>query len=146
MKKNRPQLVPLGAIALMILLSSCAAPAMREVDIDCDAFYDLPDQVDRIEMSVGDSFTITLCSNPTTGYNWGEDADVSNGEVIRQDRQEFNAPGVGGDAPVAGAAGTHTWTFSALRAGESVIAFEYSQPWEGGEKNTWTFTLTVVVK
>jgi inhibitor of cysteine peptidase len=146
MKKNRILLITLTTIALTTLVSSCAAPAARKIDIDCDAFYDLPDQVDRIDVSGGDTLTVTLCSNPTTGYTWGENAVISSGEVIRQDRQEFNAPSSGGDAPVVGAAGTHTWTFSALQAGESVITFAYSQPWEGGEKNTWTVTLTVVVK
>jgi inhibitor of cysteine peptidase len=146
MKKTSALLILLSALALMLLLSSCAAPAAREIDIDCDAFFDMPDQVDRIEVSNGDTFNVTLCSNPTTGYNWGEVADISDGEVIRQDHQGFNAPGAGGDPPVAGAAGTHTWTFSALLAGESVISFAYSQPWEGGEKNAWTFTLTVVGK
>lgn len=120
------------------------APTM--IEIDCDAFYDMPNQVKSIEVGEGDTFTITLCSNPTTGYIWGEDAEVSSAEVVRQDHQEFNAPGEGGDAPVVGAPGTHTWTFTALQAGECVITLAYSQPWEGGEKNAWTLTLTVVVK
>ena len=144
MKKLRTLLISLSASTLMLLLSSCAAPAA--IELECDAFYDMPNQVDRIEVSEGDIFTITLCSNPTTGFNWVEDAEISDTQVVRQDDQEFTAPGTADDPPAPGTPGTHTWTFSALQAGESVITLAYSQPWEGGEKNAWTFTLTVVVK
>jgi inhibitor of cysteine peptidase len=144
--KSRTRLITLTTLALMLLLSSCGGPAAIEIDMDCDAFYDMPHQIDRIEVSQGEAFTVTLCSNPSTGYSWAEDAEISDGEVIRQDSQEFTAPEAADDPPAPGTPGTHSWTFSALQAGESTITLAYSQPWEGGDKNSWTFTLTVVVK
>jgi inhibitor of cysteine peptidase len=144
MKKNRTIPIALGVITLFMLLSSCAGPATIEVTLDCDAFAAMPSQVDRIEVGQGDAFTITLCSNPTTGYSWGEDADISDTDAVRQDHQEFN-PGQE-DPSLVGAPGTHAWTFTAIQTGESVITLAYGQSWEGGEKDAWTFTLTVVVK
>jgi inhibitor of cysteine peptidase len=146
MKKNRTLPIAITAIALLMLLSSCAAPAARELDIDCDAFNDMPNQVDRIEVSEGDIFTITLCSNPTTGYSWAETAQISDTAVVRQNDQEFTEAELSDDEPLVGAPGTHAWTFTATQAGESVITLAYGQPWEGGEKDAWTFSLTVVVR
>jgi len=142
--KIRTLLISCTTLTLMMLLSSCSASGSLE--IDCDAFMEMPHQVDRIEVREGDEFTLRLCSNPSTGNNWVDDAEISDIDVVRQDHQEFTAPGDVDDPPAPGTPGTHTWTFSALRAGESTITFEYSQLWDGGEKNTWTFTLTVVVE
>ena len=142
--QNTNRLMTISALILMALLSSCTASG--SLNIDCDAFMDASHQVDRIEVRAGDEFSVTLCSNPTTGNNWEEDAEISDVELVRQDHQEFTAPGDIDDPPPPGTPGTHTWTFAAIQAGESTITFEYSQPWEGGDKNTWTVTLTVVVE
>jgi len=142
--KIRTLLISCTTLALMMLVSSCSASG--SIEIDCDTFTDMPHQVDRIEVSEGDEFTLRLCSNPTTGNNWVEDAEISDTGVIKQDHQEFTAPGAADAPPPPGTPGTHTWTFTAIQAGESTITLEYSQLWDGGEKNTWTFTLTVVVK
>jgi predicted secreted protein len=144
MKATSPRILKILALVLMVLLSSCTAPG--SIDIDCDAFANSPNQVHRIEVREGAEITISLCSNPTTGYNWKEDAELSNPEVIVQDHQEFTAQGSVDDPPPPGSPGIHTWTFSTLKAGESIITLGYSQPWDGGEKNSWTFTLTVVVR
>jgi len=45
-----------------------------------------------------------------------------------------------------GTPGEEVCTFKALKKGETTISMEYSRPWEGSEKTTWTFVLTVVVK
>jgi inhibitor of cysteine peptidase len=142
METRSKYLMTFATLALMVILASCAAPAA--VDIDCDTFANTPHQTDRIEVQAGDAFTIRLCSNPTTGYGWTEDADISDADVIQLSRQEFTAPS--DDAPLVGAPGTHSWTFTALQAGESTITLEYSQPWDGGDKGAWTFTLTVIVQ
>jgi predicted secreted protein len=142
--KIAPNLLKISALVLMVLLSSCSASGSLE--IDCDAFMEMPHQVDRIEVREGDDFTFRLCSNPTTGNNWMEDAEISDTGVIKQDHQEFTAPGQVDDPPPPGTPGTHTWIFSAIEPGESIITLEYGQPWDGGEKKTWTFTLTVIVE
>lgn len=89
-----------------------------------------------------DRLIITLCSNPTTGFEW-ELTEITDEVVLMHSENEYIPPDVEG---VTGAAGKEVWTFKVLRPGESTISMEYSQPWEGGTKATWTFTLDVVTK
>lgn len=120
------------------------------MEVACDEFMELdPDEqaIDReLKVTIGDSFTVTLCSNPSTGFEW-EEAVISDSSVLSQTGREFQAPGVGdSEAPPPGAAGKEVWTFEAVKEGASTVSMAYSRPWEGGEKGVWTFSLTVVVE
>ena len=98
---------------------------------------------EEVEVNAGDSFKVTLCSNPTTGFEWSESAQIGDQTVMEQVKHRFAAPK---NKQLAGAAGQEIWTFRALKEGTTTISMEYSQPWEGGTKVEWTFELTVVVK
>lgn len=124
-------------VASTILLLACA-PA--PVEVSCDDFMRDKHLSKEIEVNVGDTFTVTLCSNPTTGFQWKYETI---GKIVLQETDhEFVPPG--GDIP--GAAGKDIWTFEAVDSGQTELRMEYNQPWEGGEKGEWTYTLTVVVK
>lgn len=100
-----------------------------------------------VEVGAGDTLTVTLCSNPSTGFSWPESAQISDQTIVQQTDHKYVAPETeAGATPVVGAPGTEVWTFKALKKGTSTIYVEYSRPWEGGEKGEWTFRLTVVVK
>ena len=132
-------------VAISLCLFACS-PALKQVDISCDDFMKLQHISQEVEVAVGDSFTVTLCSNPTTGFEW-ESAQISDQTVLQQIDHKFVAPETKGDGPPApGTPGKEVWTFKALKAGTSTISMEYSRPWEGGEKGEWTFALTVTVK
>jgi len=123
-----------------ILLSLCAcSPA---IDVSCDDFTDLQHISQEVEVTVDDPFTVTLCSNATTGFQWTESAQISDPTVLQQTNHEFVPP----EGDVLGAPGKEVWTFQALKEGECTVSMEYSQPWEGGEEAAWTFNLTVTVK
>ena len=47
---------------------------------------------------------------------------------------------------IVGGAGKEIWTFKALKKGATEVSMQYGRPWEGGEKEEWTFTVTVTVK
>jgi len=113
------------------------------VEVSCDEFVEEQHISKNLEVDVGDSFTVTLCSNPTTGFQWSETAEISDPAVLEQVNHEFVPPE---DENIVGGAGKEVWTFKALKEGNSTISMEYSQPWEGGDKEEWTFTLTVVVE
>jgi len=99
------------------------------------------------KVAVGDSFTVTLCSNPTTGFQWLESAQISDQTVLEQVDHKFVPPEAKDDRPSPpGTGGKEVWTFKALKKGTSTISMEYSRPWEGGEKRAWTFLLTVTVR
>lgn len=73
---------------------------------------------------VGDTFSITLDSNATTGYTWRVQHDAG---PITMTGQNYNAPTSG----LMGAGGTETFNFKALAAGESELQFAYWREWEG---------------
>ena len=134
-----------AAVAILLFVFSCSpAPASKQasVDVSCDDFTRQHHISQEVEVPAGDSLTVTLCSNPTTGFKWQESAEISDQTVLQQTDHKFE-PLEGG---ASGADGQEIWTFKALKKGTSITSMKYSRPWEGGEKGKCTFTLTVVVK
>jgi inhibitor of cysteine peptidase len=129
--------------AMAALLFACAPSKQVSVEVSCDEFMAQQHISQQVEVAVGDSFTVNLCSNRTTGFQWSETAQISDQTVLQQTNHEYLAPEETG---AVGAAGQEVWTFKALKKGTSNVSLEYSRPWEGGEKGEWTFNLTVVVK
>ena len=117
------------------------------IEVSCNEFMETHHISRELEVAVGEAFTVTLCSNPTTGFQWLESAQISDPTVLEQVDHKFVAPEAKGKGPPApGTPGQEIWTFKALKEGESTVSLEYSRPWEGGEKGEWTFVLTVTVK
>ena len=119
------------------------------ISVSCEEFQQLeaPAIVSKeIELNTGDTVTIMLCSNPTTGFEW-EEAQISDSAVLELVERNYE-PGEGAkqDPPVPGSGGTEVLTLQALDAGKSSLTMEYSRPWEGGQKANWTFALNVTVK
>ena len=142
----KPRLIPvLVLLVLLLCLASCSPSSGVSVQASCDDFMKLqtPAVISKnIQVPAGSSFTVTLCSNQTTGFQWSESAKISDQTVIGQTGHKFEPPKGG----LVGAAGQEVWTFETLKKGTSNVSMEYSRPWEGGEKGTWQFNLTVVVK
>ena len=132
-------------VAISLFLFACL-PASKQASIDfsCDDFMKDQHISGETEVAVDGSLTVTLCSNPTTGFQW-ESAQITDQTVLEQVDHKFVSP-KSEPPPPPGTPGQEVWTFKALKEGESTISIAYSQPWEGGEKGEWTFTLAVVVK
>jgi inhibitor of cysteine peptidase len=128
-------------LILLSWLATCASPTA--VEVSCDEFYQTPHVSQAVEVGRGDTFTVILCANPSTGFQW-EEAEVSDPAVLQQVDRQYDPPG--GQKPAPGSAGQETWTFKTLQPGQSAISIDYSRPWEGGEKAEWTFVLRVAVK
>ena len=125
----------------VLFLSSCIVTSYDyEADISCAEFDQSNHRSGEFEVQVGDKIRVELCSNPTTGFQWDYEMTVAN--VLKEEDHDFEEPE--GDDP--GAAGTETWTFEAVEAGTTEVQMEYSQPWEGGLKAEWTYTMTVTVE
>jgi predicted secreted protein len=123
-------------------------PVAAEITVSCNEFTNVPAApgapvvVTRsIGLSPGQSLVVTLCSNPTTGFQW-EPAVIGTPTVIVQTDRRYVPPG----STLPGPPGSERLTFQAQAAGSSTIALDYSRPWEGGEKGVWQFRLTVLVK
>ncbi len=132
-------------VAISLFLFACL-PASKQASIDfsCDDFMKDQHISGETEVAVDGSLTVTLCSNPTTGFLW-ESAQITDQTVLEQVDYKFVSP-ESEPPPPPGTPGQEVWTFKALKEGETTISMEYSRPWEGGEKGEWTFTLTVVVE
>ena len=105
---------------------------------------EVPQISKEVEVPVGGSLTVALCSNPTTGFQW-ESPQITGQTVLEQVDHKFMSP-ESESPPPPGTPGQEIWTFKALEKGMSTISIDYSQPWTGGEKEAWTFILTVTVK
>jgi inhibitor of cysteine peptidase len=138
------KLVVLGVLALMSLsLLACAGVASADsVAVSINDFNSQSNITREITVSAGGSFKVSLESNATTGFSWPEQAEIGNTSIVEQTDHEYVAP----TSDLMGAPGKEVWTFRALAKGTTVIAMQYSRPWEGGEQAEWTFNLTVTVK
>jgi inhibitor of cysteine peptidase len=138
------KLVILGVLAVMSLsLLACTTVASADsVEVSINDFNTQKNITKEITVSAGGSFKVSLESNATTGFSWPEQAEIGNIAVVEQTGHEYVAP----TTDLMGAPGKEVWTFKALDKGTTVIAMQYSRPWEGGEQAEWTFNLTVTVK
>ena len=146
MKKK--MILTIAMIGLLLTSVACAAANAKEqapevkVTVTIDELMNNNHIEKQVEIAADDILTIILGSNPITGFNWTDIAQVSDEDILKQTNHEYHAP----DTDVPGTAGNEEWTFKALMPGETEVKMEYSRPWEGGEKGEWTFNLTVKVK
>jgi len=133
-----------AVLALSICAPACSTgTAGAPMEVSCDEFMKLKHISRQAEVAAGDTITLSLCSNSSTGFQWSKDAGISDSAVIQQLDHKFLEP-VGQNS--MGAAGKEMWTFKALKQGAATVSLEYGRPWEGGEKGEWTYTLAVTVK
>jgi predicted secreted protein len=121
-------------------LSSCITSRDINVDITCDQFNENHHMRNEFQVEIGDKIRAKLCSNATTGFKW--EYEMSNENVLNEEDYDFEEP----KGDVVGAAGIEVWTFEAVNKGTTEVRMAYSQPWEGGEKEVWTYSVTVKVE
>jgi predicted secreted protein len=77
----------------------------------------------------GDTFSIVLDSNRTTGYKW-DLVSISNRKIILYVRNEYKPV----KTALIGAGGMEYWHFKAIKPGKAVVTMKYSRPWEKNKK------------
>jgi inhibitor of cysteine peptidase len=125
------------------LASGASIPKEASIEVPIDEFSETKHITKEIEVPDGGILTVTLGSNPTTGFSWGEAAHIEDAPILQQIDSELLLPE--GEGQV-GVPGQQVWAFKALQKGNTTINMEYSRPWEGGEKAEWTFELIVTVR
>jgi inhibitor of cysteine peptidase len=95
-----------------------------------------------IEANVGDEFTITVASNPTTGYEW-QLAQPLVGGVLLFVSSEYEVDET--DTEIVGAGGKEVWTFKAEGLGDTTVSLEYVRPWEEDAIPTDQRTFNVII-
>lgn len=93
-----------------------------------------------IKIKNGESFSVTLESNPTTGYMWETEYDKNYIQFI--DRQFKPSSG----EQIIGAGGSEIFNFVAIGVGESEILFSYLRPWENEKPAEKTEIYNIIVK
>ena len=132
-------------LLVAIITFGCFIPGCSsgtEVVFTCDDFAKQQNLDAQVTLAPGETTTVTLCSNASTGFSWDETAKIGDINVLKQTGYKS----ISSEKNMPGAAGKQEWTFTALKPGTTTAYVEYSRPWEGGEKGVWTFTLTVTVK
>jgi inhibitor of cysteine peptidase len=123
------------------------APNKYLVTVSAEDFTKEANITKQVEVKTGDVFTVAMDSNATTGFNWTEQANIADGNILKQTGHKYIAPRTNtDDKPVAGMSSIEEWWFTAGGTGSTTAAMGYSRLWEGGEKDVRTFVLTVVVK
>lgn len=129
-------------IAGLVLIALVAAGALAAYAMSTDepseaTVYTADDDGTSIVLEPGQSFSVELAGNVTTGYSWqveGIDAAILSAAE----------PVYVSDSELIGAGGMYTFTFTAAAAGETELRLVYLRPWEQAEPLD-TFTLTVTV-
>ena len=128
------------ALAALLSLSSCIVTSHDiDVEITCDQFNENHHMRNEFRVEIGDKIRVKLCSNPTTGFQW--EYEMSSESILSEEDHDLEEPQGG----VSGASGMEVWTFEAVEKGTTEVRLVYSRPWEGGEKEEWTYTMTVTV-
>jgi inhibitor of cysteine peptidase len=129
--------------ALLTVLAIFAIGGTLAFAADTNAILALnaADSGKQITVVAGDSFTVTLDSNPSTGFAWSI-SEITDESVIDDVSNDFK----GADTGMMGAGGQEVWTFEALDEGTSTIEMQYSRSWEQGVEPAGTFNVTIVVK
>ena len=95
-----------------------------------------------IEVTVGQSMTLTLPENPSTGFMWSvaECPDVVQVGLAFEPR----APESG--TPLCGSHSTTVVVLTGLKVGQGVVKLVYARPWEKDKAPADTRVYTVTVK
>ncbi len=120
---------------------SSSGPQTTTLVISYDELLNRKNVLREATLSVGDTLQVSLGSNPSTGYRWSPTMLISDAGVVAQAGHETIKPAE--DRP--GAPGSEVWAIQATGRGQATVATSYGQPWDGGEKNVWTFTAKVTV-
>jgi inhibitor of cysteine peptidase len=120
-------------ILIFALFSGCGTNGSSLTDADNGK---------QISMRPGEILTLTLESNPTTGYSWQVmelDSAVLTQEGDPEYKQSSGAEGL------VGAGGTETFRFKAVGSSETTLELGYMRPWESVPP-VETFTIQVDVE
>jgi len=124
-------LVPLS----FTLLSACAQHATQPVELDAES--ECPTR-----LQVGQTLTLNLPGNPSTGYRWLV-KNAASGVLRSLGPEVYNAPE---DQDVVGSAGVSTWRFQATHTGDAQLLLVYQQPWAADVAPVQTFDCKLVVR
>ncbi len=118
---------------ILALFSGCGTKGTSLTDADNGK---------QITVKSGDLVTLTLVSNPTTGYSW-QVMEIDSAILVQDGEPEYKQSS--GSEGLVGAGGTETFRFKAVGSGKTTLNLGYMRPWESVQP-TETFKVQVVVQ
>lgn len=95
---------------------------------------------DSIFTTVGQEFTISLDSNPSTGYGWILVSSLPS--CLELVRHEYTPTHPG----LIGGGGIEDWTFKATNTGSTTLTFHYKRSWETWEEPLRIYEVQVIIQ
>ena len=126
-------------LAALLIAATAGCAATSPAPTHCELTAE--DDGRQLQLAVGDTFSVELKSNPTTGYRW-QIADAPNDGVLTAAGDEF----IGPDTDSCGAPGRQKLSFRAAAPGETALKLVYVRPWEKGRPSVRSFRLHVTVE
>ena len=115
---------------LLLVFSNLFAGRIILCDVrDKTDKFSLEEQHETINVKAGKTFSISLDSNPSTGYHWELEKSIDT-KLVKLQKSEYKAP----ETNMVGAGGKEIFVFKALKPGSTTIYLKYVRPWEKGIK------------
>jgi inhibitor of cysteine peptidase len=138
--KERFGRVGMSAWLLVLIVATLVVAAIGGCAAQTAQAHEAKDNGNQVTLQKGQTLTVKLEGNPTTGYTW--EMVEPEGAILRQvGEPEFNA-----DSDLLGAPGTLTLRFQAVEAGQMDLRLVYHRPWETGVEPLETFTVQVTIQ
>ena len=94
----------------------------------------------KVNLNVGDTLSVVLDSNPSTGYSWA--VQRLQGGILEQ----LGEPETRSQGDLLGAGGEVVFRFEAARRGQTELFLVYRRPFESNVAPAATFSVTVSVE
>lgn len=138
-------IILLVMIAGVLLIAGCcgskeSSQTSEMGQISAKSVVDLSgiDNGTAVEVALGGNVILKLDANPSTGYNWKiQELDEKILPLTSKDYQQNEAP-----AGMVGVPGVETFSFKAIKKGETILSLVYSRGGDIAED----FQITVTVK
>ena len=112
---------------LMLVLALCLTACGPAPKPPVPAEVPEADAGDAIRTKPGETFTVALDANPSTGYGWALDGKEDATVVKKLSDEYVSRPHPQG---MVGVGGTERWKFQAVKPGKTVLHFTYRRPFE----------------
>jgi len=129
-----------GVVAALAALSLLALAGCGSSGSNTTTVKKFTDKDKTITVKKGDTFTITVDSNPTTGYEW-QVVTTPDGKAVKLEKSTYEAPA----KQIPGAGGKQVWTFKAVSPGTATFSAKYSRSWEQNDPSAKVMTTKITV-
>ncbi|MHC1597401.1 MAG: protease inhibitor I42 family protein [Methermicoccaceae archaeon] len=136
MKGTHLVLFAASLLVVGVLLSGCATTQAPS------KVFTQADNGTTVSVKLGETFSVSLPENPTTGYSWN--MSTTGGIALKSDTYTPEQPS--GKTELVGAGGVHEWVFQAVGKGTQKVMGIYKRPWENTTGTEETFELTLNVE